>query len=114
LLHLYVAYMIGCVKTASISVLRAQLRRFLAAVRRGESIVITERDAPIARLVPIEKAETSVGRQGPAWFQELARRGVLRVGRMRGCPELIDVPPPGPARGSGVVDALVSDRRTGR
>lgn len=101
-------------KTASISALRAQLRRFLAAVRRGETIVITDRDAPVARLVPIEKAELAARDAVPAWFLELAERGVVRMGRMQGCRELIKSLPPGPARGSGAVAALLDERKSGR
>lgn len=82
-------------KTASISALRAQLRRFLAAVRRGETIVITDRDVPVARLVPVEKADLAPHGVVPAWFLELAQRGVVKMGRMKGCPELINAAPPG-------------------
>ena len=106
--------MIMLVKTVSISVLRSQLGRFLAAVRRGETVLITDRNAPIARLVPVEKADTDRSSEIPAWFLELARRGVVRLGRMKGCRKLLRQPPPGPAAGSGVVAALLEDRRTGR
>lgn len=101
-------------KTASVSALRAQLRRFLAAVRRGETIVITDREAPVARLVPIEKSGVATRGTVPSWFLELGKRGVVRMGHMRGCPEITESLPPGPARGSGVVDALLDDRRSGR
>lgn len=106
--------MMFVMKTASISTLRAQLRRFLAAVRRGETIVITDRDAPVARLVPVEKADLAPHGVVPGWFLELAQRGIVTMGRMKGCQELTKTAPPGPARGSGVVDALLDDRRAGR
>ena len=101
-------------KTTTVSILRAQLGRFLAAVKRGETIVITDRNAPVARLVPIEKTSAVTSDEIPAWFLELARRGVVRLGRMEGCRRLIKQRPPGPARGTGAVAALLDDRRLGR
>ena len=101
-------------KTASVSILRSQLGRFLAAVRRGETVLITDRNAPIARLVPIEKAEAAASEGIPAWLLDLAKRGVVRLGRMKGCKKILREPPPGPASGSGVLAALLEDRRTGR
>lgn len=41
-------------KRAKVSELKAHLSSFLAAVRRGETVVVCDRDTPIARLVPID------------------------------------------------------------
>jgi prevent-host-death family protein len=45
------------VKEAEISELKAKLSGYLATVRRGESILITDRRTPIALLVPYEETE---------------------------------------------------------
>lgn len=37
-----------------IAELKANLSRFLRRVRRGESVIVLDRDTPVARLVPIE------------------------------------------------------------
>lgn len=101
-------------KTTSVSNLRAKLGRFLAAVRRGETILITDRGAPVARLMAVEKTSAAADEELPAWFLDLARRGLVRPGRMQGCRKLTRSLPPGPARGSGAVAALIDDRRSGR
>ncbi len=42
-------------KTANIATAKNQLSRLLQRVKRGETIVITERNRPIARLQPIRE-----------------------------------------------------------
>ena len=39
-------------KTVKVSHLKAHLSEYLAAVRRGETVIVSDRDTPIARLVP--------------------------------------------------------------
>lgn len=43
-------------KQAKISELKAHLSSYLALVRRGEVVVICDRETPIARIVPVEDA----------------------------------------------------------
>ena len=40
--------------TTNISRLKARLSSYLRAVQRGQQVVVTDRDQPIARLVPYE------------------------------------------------------------
>jgi prevent-host-death family protein len=42
-------------RRAKISELKAQLSAFLAAVRAGETVVVCDRNTPIARLVPFDE-----------------------------------------------------------
>jgi prevent-host-death family protein len=44
-------------KRAKISELKAKLSSYLAAVRRGETVVVTDRITPVALLVPYEDAD---------------------------------------------------------
>lgn len=44
-------------KRAKISELKAKLSSYLAAVRRGETVVVTDRVTPVALLVPYEEAD---------------------------------------------------------
>lgn len=39
-------------KTVKVAVLKAQLSAYLRAARRGHSVVVCERDTPVARLMP--------------------------------------------------------------
>ncbi len=48
--------------------LRAHLREWLAAARRGENVVITERGVPVAKLVRIDEQDV---------IDRLTREGVL-------------------------------------
>lgn len=51
--------------------LRQYASTYLARVKEGESITVTERGTPIARLVPI-------GEGTPDWYDDWAARGLLR------------------------------------
>ena len=66
-------------KTATVSQTKNSLSALLARVRHGETIVITDRSRPVARLEPIAASE-SVGHD-EARLLRLERAGVLRRGR---------------------------------
>ena len=61
---------------AAVSQLKATLSRFLARVKRGEELIITERRRPIAKIVPIGHDRSTL----PAWLRELERVGLAKVG----------------------------------
>ena len=63
-------------KAAAVSKLKAALSEYLARVKQGEEVLVTERGKPIARIVPIRG-----GMPDDARRRELARRGVLRLGK---------------------------------
>ncbi len=65
-------------KTAAVAELKAQLSRYLSRVKAGEEILVTERGAPVARLVP-------VGSRGPdrERLRDLERQGLMRLGSGR-------------------------------
>jgi prevent-host-death family protein len=73
----------------------------LRRVRRGEVVTITDRDEPIARLVPIERTETE------AAVRRLSAEG--RVSLSGGKPTGASHPPS--TAKSPVADAVVEDRR---
>ena len=95
-------------KQASISILKAQLSRYLDSVKAGEEIIVTERGRPVARLSPIEHSEDPSGR-----VAQLVREGKLRPpshvlpdGFGKAC-RLSD------PQGRGL-DVLLEERREGR
>jgi prevent-host-death family protein len=44
-------------KTANVATTRNELSRLLRRVKRGETVVITDRNRPVARLLPIAPAD---------------------------------------------------------
>jgi len=67
---------IGPMKSARVSELKASLSRYLARVKRGEEVVVTERGRPIAKLVPV--SADALG-DDPR-LSALERAGVIRRG----------------------------------
>ena len=62
-------------KTAAVAELKAQLSRYLSRVKAGEEILVTERGAPVARLVPVGGTSPDHER-----LRDLERQGLLRLG----------------------------------
>lgn len=97
-------------KTATISETKNGLSALLDQVKAGQSILITDRGVPVARLEPVAGDEDASGR-----IQRLQRAGVLRVGGGGNVPlESILQPGPGLPDGVSVVEALLEERRTSR
>ena len=83
----------------SISTLRSELASWIDRVRSGEEVVITDRGAPVARLVPVSTASL---------LDQLVEQGVLSR------PQRADRPVARRAtrvRASGPVADLVSEQR---
>ena len=59
-------------KRAGVAQLKASLSEFLAVVKSGEEVIITERGHPIARITPI-----SSHRVDSRSIEELTRAGIL-------------------------------------
>ena len=94
-------------KEAKISEVKNQLSRYLALVRRGETVRILDRDVAIAHIVPIRQA--AGGRApGDEALADLERRGLIRRGSAKLDREILDADPPG--RPSGVLQALLEER----
>jgi prevent-host-death family protein len=100
------------VKTATISQTKNSLSALLDRVRHGESILITDRSRPIARLEPVATGDEAGPDDGR--LARLERAGVVRrapVGRLN---EIARTTPPAPERGGDVLEVLLDERRTGR
>ncbi|MGH7206961.1 MAG: type II toxin-antitoxin system Phd/YefM family antitoxin [Nitrospiraceae bacterium] len=63
-------------KSATVSKLKATLSEYLAKVKAGEEVIITERGKPIAKIVPLPRNSSSISPH----LQELARAGLVRLG----------------------------------
>jgi prevent-host-death family protein len=96
-------------RSHAISEVKNRLSELLDQVRSGQSIVVTDRGVPIARIEPVTTAPDPTGR-----LRRLERAGILRVGT--GVPpiDLLHTPGPPLSPGSSAVAALIDERRSGR
>jgi prevent-host-death family protein len=91
----------------SISEAKAKLSALLDRVRVGETVTITDRGRPVARLVPAADTAADEGR-----LARLERAGLIRSGSGTPPLDLILSRPPKASR--SVLDALLEERRDGR
>lgn len=96
-------------KTAAVSKLRAALSEYLARVKAGEEVVVTERGKPIAKLVPIRGDGSAI----PPHLLDLGRAGLVRLGSGRIPDRFWALPRPRDRRGAAV-QALVNERAEAR
>ena len=96
-------------KSATVSKLKATLSEFLAKVKAGQEVIITERGKPIAKIVPLIP-------KGPALsphLLELARAGLIRLGTGRIPAKFWRLSRPKDPKGA-VLRALLEERAEGR
>jgi prevent-host-death family protein len=91
----------------SISNAKATLSALLDRVRAGETVTITDRGRPVARLVPATESIDDEGR-----LARLERAGLIRRGTGEPPLDLILSPPP--SAGASVLAALLEERREER
>lgn len=95
-------------KRVNVSTLKNDLSKYLRRVRKGEAILVLDRDLPIATLAPITAAASP-----DDLLTALEAEGIVR----RGDPAVLEdwrVPATTDTAGAGVLDALLEDRRSGR
>ncbi len=98
-------------KTATISEAKNKLSQLLDWVKAGETVIITDRDIPVARLESIQRSGESepIGR-----IERLIRSGVAR-GPIKPLPkDFFKRPRPVPKDGASVLQALLEEREDGR
>ena len=99
-------------RRSTIANAKNQLSRLLDAVRAGESVLILDRDRPVARLEPVTDAQSG---ELPDALSRLERAGLLRRATAAMPDDLLagaDDTVPGPD--DALLDALLADRREGR
>jgi antitoxin (DNA-binding transcriptional repressor) of toxin-antitoxin stability system len=95
-------------KNARISELRDGLSEYLARVRKGETVIVYDRDTPIARIEPIAPAPEGE----PEWLREAYSRGVVTPPKVR---DRARLPPPIKIDPRfSLLEALLEERRSGR
>ncbi len=95
-------------KNARISELRNGLSDYLARVRKGETIIVYDRDTPIARIEPIPPSDENL----PEWVREAERRGIMSPPKKTG--RFVLGPPIEVEPRFSILEALLEERRTGR
>jgi len=98
-------------RQATITETKSKLSALLDRVRHGETILITNRGRPVARLEPVlvEGPDGSDDR-----LARLERQGVIRRPLTTAPKALIARKFPRGSRSSGVLQALLDERRRGR
>ncbi len=65
-------------KTTAVAKLKAELSRYLRLVKAGEEILITERNVPVAKIVPVGAVATDLEA-----LRDLECQGLLKIGSGR-------------------------------
>lgn len=63
-------------QTAAVSELKASTSEYLARVKSGEEILITDRGTPIAKIIPLRQTDDALA----ARMMQLERAGMIRRG----------------------------------
>jgi len=95
-------------KSATITEAKNGLSALLDLVRAGESILITDRGVPVARIEPVSLEDDPDGR-----LARLVRAGIVRPPLRQPTPGLLESPPPALSRDVDVVQMLIEERRSG-
>jgi prevent-host-death family protein len=86
--------------------LRLNLSRYVARVREGVEVIVTDRGNPVARLGPIDDTQ----RKDDEVYERLVREGLIIPGNRRR--KRTNLPPPIPLQGEGplVSEMVLEDR----
>jgi prevent-host-death family protein len=98
-------------KTATISETKNNLSALLERVRAGESVLILDRETPVARLEPVRHGKDA---HEEARLGKLEREGKLRRGTGKPSPAVLRSLPVRPASGADLLKALLEEREEGR
>lgn len=98
-------------KTTTISQLKSGLCAILKRIEAGESILIVNRDRPVARLEPMTNVDF-VDEEDR--LLHLEQNGVIRRASKSPDVALLELPIPKPIGGAGLLEALIEEREQGR
>lgn len=93
---------------STISHSKAAFSSLIDQVKAGETVLITDREVPVALLTPIPRQHF----HGAELLAGLERQGIIRRGEKTEGSELTDLPPETPL--TGALSALIEERREGR
>lgn len=97
--------------SVTISELKSRLSYYLGRVRKGETLIIRDRNTVIGRIEPAGGASTATNDDEERWLADLERRGIVRrASGTLGADWLARRP----RASADVVDGLLRDRDEGR
>jgi prevent-host-death family protein len=96
-------------KTATVTEAKNGLSALLRNVKGGETVLITDRGIPVARIEPVHAPDDPTGR-----LERLVRAGIIRPGTGNVPAGILVGPTVRARKGGSVLDALLDERRTGR
>ena len=93
----------------SVSKLKDQLSAYLEKVRAGQTVTVTDRNRPVAQLIPIPQQKSEDAR-----VARLVAQGIIRLptGQPLDMKEFLKRRPV--IENAGVLEALLEERREGR
>ena len=95
-------------QTKTITEAKSGLSALIDQVRAGETVLITDRGVPVARLEPVSTSPDPTGR-----IERLTRAGLLRPGTGAPSEELLAGPTVRAPDGVSLVDLVIEERRSG-
>jgi prevent-host-death family protein len=98
-------------KRASITETKNRLSALLERVRHGETVLIVDRDRPVARLEPFTP---SVDADVEEWLLELERVGIVRRPKIPLSKLRLSEPIPKRTKGASILEALLAEREEGQ
>ena len=96
-------------RKATVTEVKNGLSALLDRVKGGETVLVTDRGVPVARIEPVHALEDPTGR-----LEALVRAGVIRPGTGTIPDSILKGPSIRAPQGHSVVEALLDERRTGR
>lgn len=95
-------------RSVNVAELKDRLSMYLGFAKRGEEVIIRDRNLPVAKLVPFTAEDASE--------QELllVAAGKMRLPKTKLDPKELDKIPTGRVRGNRAVRALLADREESR
>lgn len=99
------------VKKATISIAKNNLSRLIDSVKRGETVLILDRNTPVARLEPVNRDPG----MGDSLVSDLVTRGVIAPARRPlDAAAFAKRDMPSPVAGASALRALLEEREAGR
>jgi prevent-host-death family protein len=100
-------------QVVKIADLKNNLSRHLTRVRRGGTLTVLDRNAPIARIVPIDHHPASGAEAADERLAELVSQGILTPGSQQALARWVDAHPPikRPGKSRSAVQTLIDMRR---
>lgn len=96
-------------QTAAVSELKASASEYLAKVRSGEEILITDRGNPIAKIIPLRRNADNLN----ARMSQLERTGMIKIGTGAITDDFWASPRPQDTQGQALA-AIIAERMDGR